>query len=110
MKTILRLIAKEYRLFWSDPVAVSLTFIVPMLLIMLWGSIFGNADSGPDHLRLVFLSQSDSPVAQRIERVLDTSQTFELIRTYKDDQGQDVPFDTTSVKDFIGRGKRRRDW
>jgi ABC-2 type transport system permease protein len=104
LNTVFRLIAKEYRIFWSDRVAVSLTFIVPMLLIMLWGSIFGNADSGPDHLRLVFLNQSDSPVARRIERVLDTSRTFQLIKSYKDDQGRDVPFDTTSAKDFIRRG------
>jgi len=104
LKTILKLITKEYRLFWSDPVAVSLTFIVPILLIMLWGSIFGNADAGPDHLRLVFLRQSDTPVAKRIEHVLDTSGTFLLIKTYKDDQGRPVPFDTNSVKEFIRKG------
>ncbi len=104
MRAILKLINKEYRLFWSDPVAVSLTFIVPILLIMLWGTIFGNANSGPDHLRLAFLNNSDAPIAKRIKAVLDTSGAFRLITSFKDDQGRDVPFDTNSIKDFIRKG------
>lgn len=104
MKGIFHLIIKDYKLFWSDRVAVSLTFIIPILLIMLWGSIFGNAGSGPDNLRLVFLNLSDAPIAKKIERVLDTTKTFLLIRTYKDEQGNEIAFDTNSVKEYIRKG------
>jgi hypothetical protein len=68
LKTILTLIRKEYRLFFSDILAVSLTFFVPVALILLWGSIFGNVSSGPEHIRMAFLNLSNAPVAGRIER------------------------------------------
>jgi ABC-2 type transport system permease protein len=104
LNSILRLIAKEYKLFFSDKVAVSLTFIIPMLLIMIWGAIFGKADSGPDNLRLAFLNLSTSPIAKHIEQVLDTSTAFKLVKTYKDENDREVAFDTASIKDYVQKG------
>ena len=104
MKTILQLILKEYKLFWSDRVAVSLTFIVPILLIALWGSIFGRADSGPANLKLAFLNSSNSRVAGSIEKVLDTTKTFRLIKSLQDENGKEIPFDTTSIKEYVRKG------
>jgi ABC-2 type transport system permease protein len=104
LKTVFHLIIKDYRLFLSDRVAVSLTFLIPLLLITLWGSIFGNAGSGPDHLRLVFLNQSDAPIAKKIENVIDTTKTFQLVKTYHDEQGREMSFDTNSVKEYIRKG------
>lgn len=104
MKTILRLILKEYRLFRSDRVAVSLTFLVPMLLIALWGAIFGRADSGPSNLPMAFLNSSASPVARSIERVLDTTRTFRLVKTHQDESGRAIPFDTASIKEYVRKG------
>ncbi|MBI1807930.1 MAG: ABC transporter permease [Ignavibacteria bacterium] len=104
MNTVIKLIAKEYRIFWSDRVAVSLTFLIPILLIMLWGSIFGNANSGANNLKLAFLNNSTSPIAARIERVLDTTRTFKLIKSVKDDNGVEVKFDTSIIKDYVRKG------
>lgn len=105
MRTILDLIRKEYRLFVADRVAVGLTFVVPILLIALWGSIFGNVDSGPRSLRLAFVNQSNAPIARRIEQVLDTTRTFRLIKAYEDDKGNSIAFDSVSVKDYVRRGR-----
>jgi ABC-2 type transport system permease protein len=104
LKTILALIRKDYRLFFADRVAVGLTFVVPIILIALWGSIFGNVDEGPRSLRLAFVNQSTAPIAARIERVLDTTTTFRLIKSLTDEQGRVIPFDSVSVKDFVRRG------
>jgi ABC-2 type transport system permease protein len=104
LKTILILIAKEFRLFRSDMLAVSLTFIVPVALILMWGSIFGNSQSAPEHLRMAFLNRSKAPIAARIEKVLDTSRTFSLIKSYKDENGNIVPFDTVSIKEYVRKG------
>ncbi|HZY10328.1 MAG TPA: ABC transporter permease [Bacteroidota bacterium] len=104
MKTVLALIRKEYRLFWSDRPAVSLTFIVPIVLIALWGTIFGNIGSGSNRLRLAFLNNSRSVVAKKIESVLDTVKTFRLIKTYTDEEGREVPFDTTLIKEYVKKG------
>jgi ABC-2 type transport system permease protein len=95
---------KEYRLFWSDRVAVSLTFLIPIGLIAIWGSIFGNLNSGPENLKLAFLNASSVPVAGSIEKVLDTTRTFKLVKSYQDDRGNDVPFDTVSIQEYVRKG------
>ncbi len=105
MKTLLRLIKKDYILFWHDKIAVALTFIVPAALILLFGSIFGGSDGGSaSGIRLAFLSQSDSKIAKKIEATLDTSSTFLIIKSYTNEEGKEVPFDSTSIKDYIIRG------
>ena len=104
MKTVLALIRKEYRLFLGDRVAVSLTFIVPIVLIALWGTIFGSLDSGPHNLRLAFFNHSTAPIARRIEEILDTTSTFQLIKSYKDENGQTFGFDSSSIQEYVRKG------
>lgn len=104
MKAVLSLIAKDYKLFWSDRVAVSLTFIVPMVLIFIWGQVFGNLGRGDQRLRLGFVNNSTAPIAKKIEAVLDTTKSFRLIKSYTDDKGREVAFDTNSVKDYVRKG------
>ncbi len=105
MKKILRLIKKDYILFWHDKVAVGLTFIVPAALILLFGSIFGRSGGGTaSGIRLAFLSQNQTKIAKKIESTLDTSSTFRIIKSYTDDEGKEVPFDTSSIKDYIIKG------
>ncbi len=105
MKNILRLIKKDYILFWHDKVAVGLTFIVPAVLILLFGSIFGGSGGGSaSGIRLAFLNQSSTKIAKKIESTLDTSSTFRMIKTYTNDEGKETPFDTSSIKDYIIAG------
>jgi len=104
LKTVLTLVVKEYKLLRSDRVALSLTFLIPILLIALWGVIFGKGDSGPTSLRLAFLNASNSPFARNIEKVLDTTTTFLLIKSQKDDREGEKLFDTTSIKEYVRRG------
>jgi len=104
LKKILRLIKKDYLLFWHDKIAVLLTFIVPASLILLFGSIFGGSGGSASGIRLAFLNQSDTKIAKKIESTLDTTETFRMIKTYTDDEGREVPFDTVSIKDYIIKG------
>ncbi len=105
MNKILSLIKKDYILFWHDKVAVGLTFIVPAVLILLFGSIFGGSGADASGIRLAFLNQSDTKIAKKIESTLDTTKTFQMIKSYTDDEGNEVPFDTASIKDYIIKGK-----
>jgi ABC-2 type transport system permease protein len=105
LKTIFKLIIKDYRLFKSDKVAVSLTFLVPIALMALWGAIFGNLDSGgPSSIRLAFLNTSTSDIAKRIEKALDTTRTFHLVRSTLDEHGKELLFDTASIKEYVRKG------
>ncbi len=104
MTKILKLIKKDYKLFWHDKMAVLLTFIVPASLILLFGSIFGGNGGTASGIRLAFLSQSDTKIAEKIEATLDTTETFRIIKTYTNDEGKEVPFDTVSIKDYVVKG------
>jgi ABC-2 type transport system permease protein len=104
LKQILSLIAKDYKLFRADRVAVSLTFIVPMLLIFIWGQVFGNVGRGDTRLPLAFVNNSTAPIAKKLESVLDTTKSFRLIKSYTDEKGHKVAFDTNSVKDYVRKG------
>ena len=81
-----------------------MTFIVPIVLIIVWGAVFSNLNSGPDKMRLAFLNESNSPVGKQIESTLDTMKSFELVRNYKDDLGNTVVFDTNSIKEYVRKG------
>jgi ABC-2 type transport system permease protein len=105
LNKILSLIKKDYILFWHDKVAVGLTFIVPAVLILLFGSIFGGSGADASGIRLAFLNQSDTKIAKKIESTLDTTKTFQMIKSYTDDEGNEVPFDTASIKDYVIKGK-----
>lgn len=105
MKNFFNLIIKDFVLFWNDKVAVSLTFIVPVALIYIFGSIFGGNIGGASGIRMAFLNQSNSSLGKKLEKVLDTGKTFILVKKYKDDNGKLIPFDTSSIKDFVRNGK-----
>jgi ABC-2 type transport system permease protein len=77
---------------------------VPAALILLFGSIFGGSGGNASGIRLAFLNKSNSKIAKKIEATLDTAKTFQLIKTYTDDEGKEVPFDTTSIKNYIIKG------
>ncbi len=104
MKNLISLIKKDYVLFWNDKVAVALTFIVPAALILVFGSIFGGSGGNASGIKLAFLNQSDSKIAKKIESTLDTTKTFQIIKTYTNVDGKDIPFDTTSIKNYIING------
>ena len=105
MKQVFRLFKNSYRLFWNDKVSVLLTFIVPLVLMTIFGSIFGGSGSGPNGIRLAVLNQSSAPIAKSIESSLDTMKSFLIIKSFTDDSGKVLSFDTLSIQDYIRNGK-----
>ena len=104
MKIILQLVKKDYKLFLKDKVALSLTFIIPMVLIALFGAVFGGAGDF-EKLALGFVNNSSSKVAKTIETTLDTTKTFKLIKSYKNEKGEVIQYDSNSIKTAVMSGK-----
>lgn len=104
MRTIIKLFKKDYTLFFKDKIAMCLTFIVPIVLIYIFGKIFGGV-GGDEHLQLGFINNSTAPIAKKLEKVLDTTKTFTLVKTFKDDKGNIVQYDTNTIKTHIKSGK-----
>ena len=104
MNIIIQLVKKDYRLFLKDKVALSLTFIVPMVLIALFGTVFGGAGDF-EKLSLGFVNQSSSKVAKTIESTLDTTKTFRLIKSFKNEKGEVILYDSNTIKTAVMSGK-----
>jgi ABC-2 type transport system permease protein len=105
LKQVYRLLKSSYRIFWNDKVSVALTFIVPLVLMSIFGAVFGGSDSGPQGIRLAVLNQSTSPVARSIESSLDTIKAFRIIKSFKTDSGKTMVFDTLLIKEYVRTGK-----
>ncbi len=106
MKTILRLIVKDYIRFIKDKPAVVLTFLVPMVLIIIFGYIFGG-DGGPrGKAQIILVNESNSVVAKFIERQLDSSNALQTVKTYKLENGnKPVKFDEPTAVKWVKEGK-----
>jgi len=63
MRTVLVLVGNEFRRFAADKAAFSLTFIVPLVLIYIFGNVFGvnSEDRGPKGIPLAVVNQTDAP-------------------------------------------------
>lgn len=83
MNTILVLVRKDYTNFFRSKVGVLLTFIVPFVLIWIFGGVFGlnRKDSGPSGIALAVVNASDNPAAAKLLRALQAESAFRVITT-----------------------------
>jgi len=105
LKQVYKLFKSSYRIFWNDKVSVALTFIVPLVLMSIFGAVFGGSSSGPQGIRLAVLNQSTSSIAHSIESSLDTIKAFRIIKSFKTDSGKTIAFDTLSIQEYVRNGK-----
>lgn len=80
MRSIAILIRKDVANFLRDRAALSLTFLVPMALIYIFGHVFGlnRKDSGPSGIRLAVVNASDAPAAQKLVAALRAEKSFRI--------------------------------
>lgn len=70
-----------------------------------FGAVFGGSGAAPQGIRLAVLNQSTSDVAKSIEASLDTVKAFRIIKSFKDDSGKTIVFDTLSIQEYVRGGK-----
>jgi ABC-2 type transport system permease protein len=84
MRTILVLVRKDFKNFFRNKPAVSITFIVPFVMIYLFGQIFGinRKDSGPNGIPLAVVNLSDNPGAARLIDALTAEKSFHVLTKF----------------------------
>lgn len=111
MKTILRLVMKDYRVFWHDKTAVLLTFAVPMVLILIFGNIFGGmggSGSGPSGLRLAIVNESEHELAAKLVEVFESDDAFRVHRHARVAEGEEpVLLDEAQVRADLENNRYR---
>ena len=84
MRIILTLLKKDFANFFRDKAAVSLTFIVPVALIYIFGLVFGlnRKDSGPVGIKLAVVNLSDAPGAAQLVAALKAEKSFRVVTEF----------------------------
>lgn len=89
MKILLTLLRKDLIGFSKDRVAVGLTFLVPIVLIYIFGQVFGvsRKDTGPSGVRLAVVNQSSAPEVAALIAALKREAAFNVVETEKGEAG-----------------------
>ncbi len=90
MSQVLILLRKNLLSFRRAKAAVIITFLVPVILIYLFGHVFGlfSKDSGPTGIPFAVVNLSPEPAAQKLIDALKSEKTFAVITTF--DLGKSV--------------------
>jgi ABC-2 type transport system permease protein len=106
MRTVLVLVGNEFRRFAADKAALSLTFIVPLVLIYIFGNVFGvnSEDRGPKGIPLAVVNQTDAPAPAAIISALQKEPAFKVITSHKDANGVERVLSEAEVREMMRAG------
>ncbi len=109
MRTLLILIRKDFSLFIRDKASVSLTFIVPIALIFVFGQVFGinRKDTGPSGIPLAVVNTSDNPATQRLVAALQAEKAFRVITTFTLPDATTRPLTEADLRPLMRENKFR---
>lgn len=110
MRTILILLGSELRRFANDKTAIALTFLVPVVLIYIFGNVFGvgrAGGAGPTGIPLAIVAQTDAPVPAAITAALQKEKAFKIIATQKDASGAEQPLTEPQLREMMRAGSLR---
>jgi ABC-2 type transport system permease protein len=72
---------------------------------MIFGNIFSGGSSSRGKIPILFVNDSDSPIAQMIEAKLDSSDNLRLIKSYFDeDQQKEITYNEKYAKELVVKG------
>ena len=103
MRIIFTLLRKDFANFLRDKTAVSLTFLVPIALIYIFGQVFGltRKDTGPTGIRLAVVNQSDHPAAQKLVDALKAEKSFRVLTKYVNPDKTERPLTEDDLRPMI---------
>lgn len=100
MHLVLTLLRKDFLNFKKDGVAVGLTFLVPIVLIYIFGQVFGvnRKDTGPVGIRLAVVNESRAPEIATLVAALKREAAFRVVETENDTQGRPQSLTEAAVR------------
>lgn len=110
MHPVLVLFRKDVTNFLRDRTAVSLTFLVPLVLIYLFGQIFGvnRTGSGPVGIPLAVVDESaKAPAIASIIQALRSEKAFRVMTTEKAADGQEIALTEERVRTLFRENRVR---
>ncbi len=115
MRIVFALLRKDFLLFLRDQTDVIVTFLVPIVLIFLFGHIFGVTPGkkggfgmeGASKIKLAVVVQSRTPVVTQVADALQKEPSFRTITTDPEASGAQQPLTEERVRRLLREGKLR---
>ncbi len=109
MFTVFSLLRKDLRLFLRNKVAFGLTFLVPLVLVYIFGQVFGvnRSDSGPTGIPIAVVNESDAAVATAIIEAMGQESAFRVVSTWRDPNGVEQPLTADWARQLIRDNRLR---
>ena len=82
-----------------------LTFLVPAVLIVIFGSIFGGGSGSRGKIPIVVVNNSGSELAHYIETELDSSSSLRSVKYTSDEEGKEIKITHERAKELVQTGK-----
>ena len=103
IRRILILIVKDFRIFLSDPVAIGLGLIVPMVMILVFGIVFGGVYShGIGEFTVLAVNEDQGPAGRRLLRALDDLDEINIVEHLR---GDSLALDSATARQRVEDGK-----
>ena len=101
MHQVLSLLRKDIRLFLRNKVAFGLTFVVPLVLVYIFGQVFGvsRSSSGPTGVQIAVVNETDE--------AMEAESAFRVITTWANDDGIEEPLTADRTRALIRDNKLR---
>jgi ABC-2 type transport system permease protein len=87
MSVILSLVAKDFRLFWKDKIAVLVSFLVPMVLMTIFGLVFGGG-GGSGAITVMVVDQSQTAASRQMVEALQSEGGLNVVTTVAVREGE----------------------
>lgn len=109
MAVILTLVRKDIAIFRRNRALVVVTFLVPIMLIYIFGWVFGlnQKDTGPTGIRLAVVNASTNPGAQKLVDGLKAEKAFKVITTADNPDKTKRPLAEADLRPMIHEGNFR---
>lgn len=109
MNAVLVLLRKDFLNFSKDRAAVSLTFLVPVALIWIFGQVFGvnRKDAGPTGIPLAIVNESQAPELVALVEALRREPAFRVVETDRTAEGDSRPLTEAAVRQGFRENRYR---
>jgi ABC-2 type transport system permease protein len=105
LKNIIHLLKKDFLRFFKDKPAVMLTFLVPAVLIIIFGSIFGGDGGSRGKIPIIVVNESGIELAEFIESEIDSSESLRSVKSIKDEEGIEKAITHEKAIELVKTGK-----
>lgn len=102
MKRVWHLVRKDFAIFMTDPIAIGLSFVVPLVMIVVFGFVFsGSGSESLNELQILCVNEDSGPAGAKL--LSDLDKTSELSIKYHGKRDT-TNVDSARARELVAKG------